>query len=273
MVDEYILEMKGISKAFPGVQALKRVDFDLQRGEVHALVGENGAGKSTLVKILSGVYKKDEGDIVLNRTKVEIGTPQVARELGIATIYQELAMVPQLSVAENIFLGRPIFGKFHFINRTAMEEKAKVLLESLGVSIQPSKLVEDLSIGQRQLVEIAKALSLDAKIIVMDEPTSSLSQTETEYLFKVIDRLKSNGISIVYISHRFEEILNVADRISVIRDGNNVGTLSGESATHEKIIELMVGRKIEEFYVKVNVESGEPIFSCLLYTSPSPRDS
>ncbi|MDI9594472.1 MAG: sugar ABC transporter ATP-binding protein [Atribacter sp.] len=261
MVDEYILEMKGISKAFPGVQALKRVDFNLQRGEVHALVGENGAGKSTLVKILSGVYKKDEGDIVLNRTKVEIGTPQVARELGIATIYQELAMVPQLSVAENIFLGRPIFGKFHFINRAAMEEKAKVLLESLGVSIQPSKLVEDLSIGQRQLVEIAKALSLDAKIIVMDEPTSSLSQTETEYLFKVIDRLKSNGISIVYISHRFEEILNVADRISVIRDGNNVGTLSGESATHEKIIELMVGRKIEEFYVKVNVERGEPIFS------------
>lgn len=261
---EPILRVEGISKAFPGVQALDRVDFEAYAGEVMALVGENGAGKSTLVKILSGVYKRDSGRIYFEGKRVEIQDPYHAQLMGISTIHQELMVTPNQTVAQNIFLGREIrrrgiLGALGFVDKREMERRAKELLERVGADIPPDELVKNLSVAQRQLVEIAKALSFKAKVIIMDEPTSALGPEEVEKLFEVIKQLKEQGIAIVFISHRLEEVFRIADRITILRDGKLVGYMSREEATPDKVIYLMVNRPIGDMFRKEEVVRGEPI--------------
>lgn len=261
---EPILRAEGISKAFPGVQALDRVDFEAYAGEVMALVGENGAGKSTLVKILSGVYKRDSGRIYFEGKRVEIQDPYHAQLMGISTIHQELMVTPNQTAAQNIFLGREIrrrgiLGVFGFVDKREMERRAKELLERVGADIPPDELVKNLSVAQRQLVEIAKALSFKAKVIIMDEPTSALGPEEVEKLFEVIKQLKEQGIAIVFISHRLEEVFRIADRITILRDGKLVGYMSREEATPDKVIYLMVNRPIGDMFRKEEVVRGEPI--------------
>ncbi|ACK42939.1 ABC transporter related [Dictyoglomus turgidum DSM 6724] len=261
---EPILRMEGISKAFPGVQALDRVDFEAYAGEVMALVGENGAGKSTLVKILSGVYKRDSGRIYLEGKRVEIQDPYHAQLLGISTIHQELNVTPNQTVAQNIFLGREIkrkgiWGFLGFVDKKEIEERAKKLLERVGANIPPDELVKNLSVAQIQLVEIAKALALKAKIIIMDEPTSALGPEEVEKLFEVIKQLKDQGIAIVFISHRLEEVFRIADRITILRDGKLVGYMSKDEATPDKVIYLMVNRPIGDMFKREEGIKGEPI--------------
>jgi len=252
---EPILRMEGISKAFPGVQALDKVDFEAYLGEVTALVGENGAGKSTLMKILSGAYKKDSGRIYLDGKRIELENPYHAQKLGISTIYQEFNLTPNQTVAANIFCNREprkngILGNLGFINKEKMEREAKKLLDIIGADISPSQLVRNLSVAERQMVEIAKALSFKAKIIIMDEPTSALGPEEVEKLFKIIQQLKEQGIAVIFISHRLEEVFRIADRITVLRDGKLVGTMTRDSATPEKVINLMVNRPLSEMYGK-----------------------
>ncbi len=258
------MRAEGISKAFPGVQALDRVDFEAYAGEVMALVGENGAGKSTLVKILSGVYKRDSGRIYFEGKRVEIQDPYHAQLMGISTIHQELMVTPNQTVAQNIFLGREIrrrgiLGALGFVDKREMERRAKELLERVGADIPPDELVKNLSVAQRQLVEIAKALSFKAKVIIMDEPTSALGPEEVEKLFEVIKQLKEQGIAIVFISHRLEEVFRIADRITILRDGKLVGYMSREEATPDKVIYLMVNRPIGDMFRKEEVVRGEPI--------------
>lgn len=261
---EPLLRMEGISKAFPGVQALDRVDFEAYSGEVMALVGENGAGKSTLMKILSGAYQKDSGRIYLEGKRVEIQNPYHAQLLGISTIYQELNVTPNQTVVQNIFLGREIkrrsfLGFLGFVDKKEMEKRAQELLEKLGANIHPAELVKNLSVAQRQLVEIAKALSFRAKIIIMDEPTSALGPEEVEKLFEVVRQLKEQGIAVIFISHRLEEVFKIADRITVLRDGKLVGYMTKEEATPDKVIYLMVNRPLGDMFRKEEIPKGEPI--------------
>uniref|UniRef100_A0A7C3MHK5 Sugar ABC transporter ATP-binding protein n=1 Tax=Dictyoglomus thermophilum TaxID=14 RepID=A0A7C3MHK5_DICTH len=261
---EPILRMEGISKTFPGVQALDRVDFEAYSGEVMALVGENGAGKSTLMKILSGAYRKDAGRIYVDGKRVEIQDPYHAQLLGISTIYQELNVTPNQTVAQNIFLGREIkrkgiLGKLGFVDKKEMEKRAKEILDRVGANIDPKELVKNLSVAQRQMVEIAKALSLDAKIIIMDEPTSALGPEEVEKLFEIIRQLKEHGIAIIFISHRLEEIFKIADRITILRDGKMVGLMSRDEATFDKVIYLMVNRPLGDMFKKEEVSKGKPL--------------
>ncbi|ERM91385.1 MAG: Monosaccharide-transporting ATPase [Caldanaerobacter subterraneus] len=260
MDEKTILLMKGISKSFPGVQALKNVDFDLMKGEVHGLLGENGAGKSTLIKILTGVYQKDEGEIFLEGKPVVINNPRDALNLGIAAIYQELALQPYLSVAENIFLGHEITKQsklVRFINWKKTHEEARKILKELELDLDLNTPIKELGIGQQQMVEIAKVLSKNAKIVIMDEPTSSLSEKETEELFKVIFRLKEKGISVIYISHRLEEIFKICDRVTVMRDGEKIVTLNPKTTTKDELIRYMVGRTLEQHYPKIETKKGE----------------
>lgn len=257
---EPLLRMEGISKSFPGVQALDDVDFEVYPGEILGFVGENGAGKSTLVKIIAGVYSKDRGAIHFRGQQVEIHSPQEAQRMGISTIHQELALVPHLSVAENIFLNReeikvPAIGMVDF---KTMNQKAEEILQSLGVEISPKRLVKELTVAAQQMVEIAKALSMNASLILMDEPTSSLSSKEVEALFDAMQRLKGRGVSVVFISHRLEEVRRVVDRVIVMRDGRRVGTLPIAEATEEKIIRLMVGREVGLF-PKERAQIGQPV--------------
>jgi len=245
-----MLEMRGISKTFPGVKALADVWFSAYGGEVHALMGENGAGKSTLMKILSGAYRADPGgEILIAGETVAIDGPLAGRRSGIAIIYQELALAPNLSVAENIFLGEE---KSHggLIDRAAMVAAARPVLESLDAPFQPTTRVAALSIAERQLVEIARAVAARSRILVMDEPTTSLSAHESERLFAVIRQLKATGIAIVYISHRMGEVYELADRVSVLRDGAFIGTLPRAEITAEKLVRMMVGRELSSFYKK-----------------------
>ncbi|HHY79409.1 MAG TPA: sugar ABC transporter ATP-binding protein [Thermoanaerobacter sp.] len=262
MDEKTILLMKEVSKSFPGVQALKNVDFDLTKGEVHGLLGENGAGKSTLIKILTGVYQKDEGEIFLEGKPVIINNPRDALNLGIAAIYQELALQPYLSVAENIFLGHEITKQsklVRFINWKKMHEEARKILKELelDLDLDLNTPIKELGIGKQQMVEIAKVLSKNAKIVIMDEPTSSLSEKETEELFKVIFRLKEKGISIIYISHRLEEIFKICDRVTVMRDGEKIVTLNPKTTTKDELIKYMVGRTLEQHYPKIETKKGE----------------
>ncbi|MGI1690751.1 sugar ABC transporter ATP-binding protein [Thermoanaerobacter uzonensis] len=260
MDEKTILLMKEVSKSFPGVQALKNVDFDLTKGEVHGLLGENGAGKSTLIKILTGVYQKDEGEIFLEGKPVIINNPRDALNLGIAAIYQELALQPYLSVAENIFLGHEITKQsklVRFINWKKMHEEARKILKELELDLDLNTPIKELGIGKQQMVEIAKVLSKNAKIVIMDEPTSSLSEKETEELFKVIFRLKEKGISIIYISHRLEEIFKICDRVTVMRDGEKIVTLNPKTTTKDELIKYMVGRTLEQHYPKIETKKGE----------------
>ncbi len=255
-----ILRMENISKRFAGVQALADVTFEVYPGEILGFLGENGAGKSTLVKILSGVYSRDHGTIYLNGQPVDIHSPQEAQSLGISTIYQELALVPQLSVAENIFLNReplrvPSIGLVDF--RTMRQEAEKILAD-LGVEIPGDTRVRDLTVAAQQMVEIAKAVSTNASLILMDEPTSALSSKEVGALFALMQRLKAKGVSVVFISHRLEEVLQVVDRIIVMRDGHRVGSLTRAEATEDKIIRLMVGREVGRF-PKEEARIGKPV--------------
>jgi ribose transport system ATP-binding protein len=250
-VDEIILEMKHITKTFPGVIALDDVNFFVLRGEVHALIGENGAGKSTLMKILDGVYRADQGEILLNGVKLDIKDTKVAKENGISLIFQEFNLISMLSVAENIFLGKT--GPNWLINWKMINKKTQELLDSLGFNIKPTTIVDELSVAEKQMTEIAKALAIDAKIIVMDEPTATLTEKEIRMLFGIISNLKKKGITIIYISHRMEEVFEIADTVTILRDGKIVETCSTQEMDKNSIIEKMVGRPLDmEFPERVS---------------------
>lgn len=269
-MEKKLLDMKNISKTFGNVQALKGVSLDLYAGEVLALMGENGAGKSTLMNILSGSLQPTEGEIYLNGEKVVVPDPITAKKLGIAKIHQELQIVPELSVAENIFLGRWKTSAGPAVDFKAMKDEAKVYLDMLDVHVDPSKKLKNLRIGEQQLVEIAKAISLNSKIIVMDEPTSAISEKEAEKLFTIIRRLRGEGKGIIYITHRMEEIFKIADRLTVMRDGQYIGTVKAAETSKDEIIRMMVGRDMSEQYPKDPTEKGEVALEVknLTYTPP-----
>ncbi len=253
-----ILRLQGISKTFPGVVALQEVDFSLRAGEVHALVGENGAGKSTLMKILSGAYRKDGGTITVAGRQVEIGSPQAAQTLGISTIYQEFNLVPALSVAENIFLGRlPGRSRLGFLDRRRLREETSALLQKLGLDVPPETPVGALRVAQQQVVEIARALSTNARILIMDEPTAALTEAEVARLFAIIKDLRRDGVGIIYISHKLDEVFALADRITAFRDGRHVGTYPSGKIDRNGLIRLMVGREMTDLYPRRSVRPGE----------------
>ena len=256
-MEKKLLDMKDISKTFGSVQALKGVSLDLYAGEVLALMGENGAGKSTLMNILSGSLQPTEGEIYLKGEKVHVSDPITAKKLGIAKIHQELQIVPELSVAENIFLGRWKSKAGPAVDFKGMIEELRKYLEMLDVKVDPAKKLKDLRIGEQQLVEIAKAISLNSEIIVMDEPTSAISEKEAEKLFNIIRRLRGEGKGIIYITHRMEEIFKIADRLTVMRDGQYIGTVRAAETTKDEIIKMMVGRDMSEQYPKDPTEKGE----------------
>lgn len=269
-MEKKLLDMKDISKTFGSVQALKGVSLDLYAGEVLALMGENGAGKSTLMNILSGSLQPTEGEIYLKGEKVHVSDPITAKKLGIAKIHQELQIVPELSVAENIFLGRWKSKAGPAVDFKGMIEESRKYLEMLDVKVNPAKKLKDLRIGEQQLVEIAKAISLNSEIIVMDEPTSAISEKEAEKLFNIIRRLRSEGKGIIYITHRMEEIFKIADRLTVMRDGQYIGTVRAAETTKDEIIKMMVGRDMSEQYPKDPTEKGEVALEVkeLSYTPP-----
>ena len=250
MDERTVLQMKGVKKYFPGVRALDGVDFELKKGEIHALLGENGAGKSTLIKILTGIYSMTEGSIHIKGEEVHMKSVKDARDNRIAAIHQEICLVPYISVARNVYLGRELKTKLGLMDDKTMEEETQKLLDRLGMDIDASKEVRQYSIAQQQLIEIAKALALDAEILLMDEPTSSLTEKEVTNLFETIRRLKENGTSIIYISHRMEELFELSDRVTVLRDGMYIGTYVTAETTREELVAAMVGRQLTEFYVK-----------------------
>jgi ribose transport system ATP-binding protein len=242
-----VLEMRGITKRFHGVPALQNVNLTIYPGEVHALMGENGAGKSTLMKILAGAYIADEGEIFIQGRPVSIADPGTARQAGINLIYQELNVAPNLTVAENIFMGSEL-RRGQILDREAMQREAAEVLQRLGASFTPSDRVSSLSIAEQQQVEIARALKDNSRILVMDEPTAALSDRETERLFEVIRTLRSNGIAIIYISHRMEEVYALANRVSVLRDGQYIGSLDRSELSPDRLVQMMVGRPMQDFY-------------------------
>ena len=269
MKTEYIVEMTHITKTFPGVRALDDVSFNLKSGEVLALLGENGAGKSTLMKVLSGVYTRDGGEITAFGNKVEKMTPKRAKELGIAIIHQELNLCSHLSVAENIFLGQEIV-KGGVVQRKQMNDEARAILKRLSLEIEPETLVGSLSVSKQQMIEIAKALLHKARVLIMDEPTSAISEKEAEKLFTIIRKLRSEGKGIIYITHRMEEIFQIADRLTVMRDGTYIGTVKASETSKDEIIKMMVGRDMSEQYPKDPTEKGEIALKVenLTYTPP-----
>ena len=250
------LEMRGITKQFPGVLALDKVSLSIYPGKVLALVGENGAGKSTLMKVLSGVHKMDAGEILLNGKPVTIGTPLASRQMGISIIYQELSVLNNMDIAENIFVGRER-KKNGMVDKKAQHEEARRLLARVGLSIDTHTRVGKLSTAQKQMVEVAKALSFDAKLIIMDEPTSSLTEKETAMLLDIIHKLRDEGVAIVFISHRMNEIFEIADEIAVMRDGQMVKQLSAEGTQEKDVIAAMVGRDVQDLFVKAEAPIGD----------------
>jgi ribose transport system ATP-binding protein len=253
---EPVVRLRGVSKEFPGVLAVDGVDLEILPGEVHALAGENGAGKSTLMKILSQVERHNAGEVEISGEPVEFRGPGHAQRLGVAMVYQEFALAPHLSVAENLFLGREP-ASVGFINRQAEKEKAAELLGRVGLDVDPGRLVSSLTVAEQQRVEIAKALAIEAKIVIMDEPTATLAEKETEELFEVIRDLSSRGISILYISHHLDEIFRIADRVTVMRDGKVVETEHTSELDEEELVNLMVGRQVGNLYPKPEAEVGE----------------
>lgn len=264
-----ILRMENISKNFPGVKALSHVNFNVLAGEIIALVGENGAGKSTLMKILSGVYEKDEGKIIFDGREVVIESPLAAQSLGISIIHQELNLMPNLSIYENIYMGREIRSAGIFLDRKRSIELTRDLLQSVGLEVAPDCLIRNMSIAQRQMVEIARALSAESKLIIMDEPTSSLTERETEILNKIIRKLSSQGVSIIYISHKLDEVLELADRVVALRDGHSVGVLEKEEICRDKMIRLMVGRELKDIFPKSPHVPGEEILRAVNISTKS----
>ena len=253
------IEMKGINKSFGSNQVLKNAGFELKDSEVHALMGENGAGKSTLMKILTGVYTKDAGTILVDGKEVVYKNPQEAEKAGIVFIYQELNVLFDLTVVENLFMGKEITKKFGICDKKAMGQKAQEIMDKMGVKIPVDAVMSDLSVGQQQMVEICKALMVDAKVLIMDEPTAALTQSETKVLFDVIKSLRKKGVSIVYISHRMEEIFELCDRITILRDGAYIGTRDIKDIDMDGIVQMMIGREIGERYPKREVKIGEEV--------------
>ena len=254
------IEMRGIDKSFGGNAVLKNAGFLLDDGEVHALMGENGAGKSTLMKILTGVYTKDAGQIIVDGKEVCYNNPQEAEKAGIVFIHQELNVLFDLTVEENMFLGKEIKKVFGICDRKAMRKSVQEILDMLGVDIDPTQRMDELSIGQQQMIEIAKALMVDAKVLIMDEPTAALTQSETEVLFKVVNSLRQKGVSIVYISHRMEEIFELCDRITILRDGTYIDTKRIADIDMNDIVKMMIGREIGERYPVRNSKIGDVAF-------------
>ena len=259
-MSETIVSMKGICKSFPGVKALDNVDFELRAGEVLALLGENGAGKSTLVKILSGVYERDSGEMEIFGKKYGDLTPRQAQSIGVAIIHQELHMCRHLTVAENIFLGREKT-RGGVLSNALMEREAGKVLSELKIDIHPNQIMGELSISKQQMVEIAKALSVDAKVLIMDEPTSSLSSKEIDDLFRIIRTLKASGRGIIYISHRLEELQHIVDRVMIMRDGQYIASMDFADTTVDDIITYMIGRELKEKFPRVSCERGREVFS------------
>ena len=254
-----MLEIRSVSKSFPGVQALRNVSFDVQTGEIHALVGENGAGKSTLMKILSGVYTDYEGEVILDGSPLALRSPHDAQRHGIAIIHQELNLVPELTVAENIFLGRELHTRLGGIDSKRMAQETTDLLQRFNLSIPPGRPVKWLRVGEQQLAEVAKALALHAQLLILDEPTSALSEAEIEHLFTVIAGLKREGVTMIYISHKLDEIFRIADRVTVLRDGECIGTrLVGETQPQE-LIRMMVGRPLTDLFPKEEAVTGDEV--------------
>lgn len=256
---EKLLEMKSIYKHFYGVKALENVNFDSNRGEVHALVGENGAGKSTLIKILAGVHKADSGEIIYEGEKVKISHPRDAFSIGIATIHQEFNLVPYLDAASNISLGHEYYNKLGMLNNRKIYSKAKELFDKIGAKIDPKEQVKHLSVAEKQLIEICKVLSFNVKLLIMDEPTAVLSSHEIDILFNVINSLKSEGVSVIYISHRLEELFKIADRVTVLRDGHFMGTVEVGSTNKKNITNMMIGRDLTEQYPKIKKNIGRTV--------------
>jgi len=253
------IEMRGIDKAFGSNQVLKDAGFLLKDGEVHALMGENGAGKSTLMKILTGVYTRDAGTVLVDGQEVNYKNPQEAEKAGIVFIYQELNVLFDLTVEENLFMGKEITRKFGICDKKAMRAKAQEIMDRMGVKIPVNAVMSDLSVGQQQMVEICKALMVDAKVIIMDEPTAALTESETKALFEVMNGLREKGVSIVYISHRMEEIFELCDRITILRDGQYIGTRNICDITMDDVVQMMIGREIGERYPKRDVVIGEEV--------------
>ncbi|MGB9662980.1 MAG: sugar ABC transporter ATP-binding protein [Moorellaceae bacterium] len=264
-----LVELRGISKAFQGIKVLDNINLDIYRGEVHALLGENGAGKSTLVKILSGVYTRDSGTIKFNGEPVDFRTPREAQERGISIIHQELSLIPDLSIAANIFLGREYTGRCGFLHESRMQAEAyEAVCRVMDADFDLKQKVRDLNVAQRQLVEIARALLHNASLVIMDEPTSSLSEKEAERLFTIIERLREEGVAVLYISHRLGEIIRLADRITVLRDGRLVATLPADRVTETALVSLMVGREIKDYFDRAGRRPGEVVLRVEDLTDP-----
>lgn len=260
MKQEYVLEAKDICKSFGQVRVLKNAGLSIKKGEIHALVGENGAGKSTIIKVISGSYSKDQGSIKIDGKDIDINTPREAAEAGIRVIHQEINMVKTLTVAENIFLGNYPRKSYGGIDWKKLNEDARKVMDQLDAQIDVEQKVEKVSIAEQQMIEIAKALSVQPKILIMDEPTAALNDQETESLFKVLDKLRASGVSIIYITHRFPEIHRLADRATVMRDGETVGVLEAHEITDDMLVSLMIGKEEGVKYVKEWGEIGEELF-------------
>lgn len=257
---EPLLQLQRIDKSFPGVQALVDVQFDVRPGEVHALLGENGAGKSTLIKIISGVYPAEAGEMLVDGRRVAFDNPRDAQAHGIATIYQELLLYPELSVAENIFMGHAPRTRFGMIDWPLMRQQAREILSSLDIhDIDVTRNVGTLSVGNRQRVEIAKALSQDARLLIMDEPTAALTEADVQRLFALVRLLRERGVAVIYISHRLDEVFKLADRVTVLRDGQYVGTRSIGETSENDLISMMVGRTIDDLFPKLAAQVGETV--------------
>ena len=258
---EYLLSAEGVRKEFPGVVALDDVQFQLKRGTVHALMGENGAGKSTLMKILAGIYIPDKGEVRLKGVEIQLKSPLDALENGIAMIHQELNLMPYMTVAENIWIRREPKNKFGFVDHAAMFRQTDELFRRLNIDIDPEIQVRDLSVANRQMVEIAKAVSYNSDVLIMDEPTSALTEREVEHLFRIIRDLRAQGIGIVYITHKMNELFEIADEFSVFRDGRYIGTHASTDVTRDDIIRMMVGREITQMFPKEEVPIGDVVLS------------
>ena len=257
-MSDYVLELKGITKIFPGVKALNNVQFQLKKGEVHALMGENGAGKSTFIKVITGVHKAEEGEMFLDGQKVDFKGPRDAQAAGIAAVYQHPTSYPDLSVAENIFMGHEII-KNGMIQWKKMNEEATALLQQLNADFKSTDEMGALSVAQQQMVEIAKALSTNARIIILDEPTAALTKNESEELYRIVDKLRDDGVSIIFISHRFEDMYRLATRVTVFRDSQYIGTYDVDGITNADLIKAMVGREIKDLFPKPEVKIGAEV--------------
>ncbi len=260
-MSEYLLEMKGIRKSFPGVMALHDVNYQLKAGEIHALLGENGAGKSTLIKVLGGIYHPEEGSIFIDGKEVSITDVNSARDNGVSIIHQELVLVPRMTVAENIFLGREPKGAFG-VDKGKMIREAQKMLDNFNVGVSADMEIADLTIAKQQMVEIVKAISFNCRILVMDEPTSSIAEKEVQALFGIMHDLTKRGVGIIYISHKMSEIFEVCDRVTVLRDGTYIDTCVVAETTRDELVARMVGRELDQYYVRDHVDSSEVVLRC-----------